>query len=86
MYFMAKLTEFIKRQREAKAVSQGMLAKHLGLVNGQFISNIENGRNQYPPIYFNKIKRLLKLDMLDLKYRAIEDYQEWLDKEIAKGE
>lgn len=56
------LSEYIKKNRIQKDLSQGELAKTLGYSNGQFVSNWENERSYPPTVVLKKLCTVLKMD------------------------
>lgn len=79
---MTKLTYIIKKRRKELSISQCKLAREMGFINGQFISNIERGGAEYPPSYFKDVSRTLKIPLKKLIKAAVEDYHIWLSHHI----
>ena len=82
---MTNLTRLIKNRREKLEISQGDIARCLGLTNCQMISNIERGEAEYPPKHFKKLSKLLKMKVDLLINMGLDDYQRYLLKEIQKA-
>jgi ribosome-binding protein aMBF1 (putative translation factor) len=61
-----KINKLIKKAREEKGMSQGMLARKLGYGSGQFISNIERNRAPLPLVKFKMVARALDISMKKL--------------------
>lgn len=74
------LAEFIKLKRQQVGVSQNDLGKKLGFGNGQFISNIENGKCSLPLDKCELICKELKCSPSTLKQILIFEYSKKINK------
>lgn len=71
----------IKNARLLKNLSQGHLAKKLGLTSPQFISNMERGLCGCPVPMAKKLIKLLNIEEKVLKKAIVDDIVEHLNKE-----
>ncbi|MEK6553813.1 MAG: helix-turn-helix transcriptional regulator [Bdellovibrionota bacterium] len=78
------INSYLKEARIKKGLTQGEIAKHLGLTSSQYISNIERG---LCPASLETIQVLIQL--YDLKTSKvmdilIADYRKTLEKKFVK--
>ena len=73
---ISHLSLLIKERRQKKSISQANLAKLLGWKSGQFISNIENGKSEYPKECLEKIATALDIPSRDLYKAYLQDCEQ----------
>jgi transcriptional regulator with XRE-family HTH domain len=77
--------ELVNAWRKINKMTQGQLAKKLGYNTPQFISNVERGVCSFPPDKFNRLCRILNLNMDLLKEAYMCDVKENLNREVSRA-
>lgn len=66
-------SELMREGRTKKGLSQIEVAKKLGLESAQFISNIERGCADIPPMYVKKLSKVIGADTSEILRAIIVD-------------
>ncbi len=78
-----ELATYIKEMRIENEMTQGQLARKLGYVNGQFVSNWERDYSYPPPAVLNKLCKVLLLDKKKVFKLSLKRSEDILRKALS---